>query len=62
MHRSSQILVFILFMFFFCSLKAATAGSTSDIDNNFAYQTHQIYRERKLTDHFHKFAEICMER
>lgn len=40
----------------------APTGSTSDIDNNFALQTHQIYRERKLSDHFHKFAEICMER
>lgn len=43
-------------------MQIAAAGSTSDIDNNFAYQTHQIYRERKLSDHFHKFAEICMER
>lgn len=42
--------------------RLASSGSTLEMENTFAYQTHQIYRERKLTDHFHKFAEMCMER
>lgn len=40
----------------------APSGSQSDVCESFAYQTHQIFSERKLSDHFHKFAEICMER
>lgn len=40
----------------------APSGSNSDVDDSFAYQTHQIYSQRKLSDHFHKFSEVCMER
>lgn len=41
---------------------AAPSGSTSDLDDSVAYQSNPIYGERKLSDHFHKFAEMCMER
>lgn len=39
------------------------SSSTSDIGDHFAaIQTHKIYSERKLSDPFHKLAEMCMER
>lgn len=41
----------------------APTDSSSDIGDHFAaIQTHKIYSERKLSDPFHKFAEMCMER
>lgn len=38
-------------------------SGSSDADETLAaIQTHQIYSQRTLSDSFHKFAEICMEK
>lgn len=41
-----------------CTVRAA---SDSGVGDSLA-ETHQIYGSRTLSDHFHKFAEICMSR